>query len=391
MVNETAPSRNLSVMHVVDSLELGGLERVVTDLSIAQKADECSVSVFSINNTGGHRDTLEAEGIPVIQGGKRRTADPHVLRRLWQTIVRNRVDVVHAHNFVPNYYAAAALLPLRRRPPLVVTCHDMGQRLSDRRLRMLFRLSLARTARVAMVSQQVYQRYLELGLISPSSAKVILNGVPTDKFRGGAEARHDARVELDVPQDARVIGTVGRMVDLKNQRALIAAMPALLEAFPDVVLVMIGDGPLYSTLQAQAAAAGVSANVRFAGQRRNVSSLLHGLDVFVLPSLTEGLSIALLEATACGLPIVASNTGGNPEIVVHGETGLLVPVGDDDSLRDALLTILPDAMLRQKLGDAARAWVQANGSIDASRRAYHQYYLEALGARTTAPGATIAA
>lgn len=392
MVNQMVSPQPLNILHVVDSLELGGLERVVTDLAISQVARGNSVSVFSINDTGGHRGTLEAEGIRVVQGGKRRTADLHVLRLLWRTIVQGGVDVVHAHNFVPTYYAAAALVPLRRRPPLVTTCHDMGTRLSDRKLRMLFRLSLTRTARVAMVSQQVYRRFIESGMIAPSKAAVIMNGVATERFAAGDEARRNARLELRLAPEAPVIGTVGRMVALKNQQALIGAMPVLLKAFPDAVLVIIGNGPLRSALQAQAVETGVSANVRFAGERTDVASLLHALDVFALPSLTEGLSIALLEASACGLPIVASDAGGNPEIVADGVTGLLVPVGNGESLTNAFLTLLQDSALRHRMGEAARAWVQANGSISASCRAYHQYYQEALGTtRPAAPEATLTA
>src|SRR5688572_26958764 len=134
--------QRLKVLHVVDSLETGGLERVVTDLALAQAARGDVPSVFSINDTGGFRQVLEAGGIAVVQGAKRRTADLGVLRRLRNSVQSGPVDVVHAHNFVPNYYAAAALLSLRRPPPLVVTCHDMGTRLSNRKLRLLFRLAL---------------------------------------------------------------------------------------------------------------------------------------------------------------------------------------------------------------------------------------------------------
>ena len=104
--------QRLKVLHVVDSLEFGGLERVVTDLALAQQAVGDQVAVFSINDTGGHRRTLEAAGIEVVQGGKRSTADLGVLRALWRSV--RRADVVHAHNFVPNYYSAAALLATSR-------------------------------------------------------------------------------------------------------------------------------------------------------------------------------------------------------------------------------------------------------------------------------------
>jgi glycosyltransferase involved in cell wall biosynthesis len=383
--------RRLNILHVVDSLELGGLERVVTDLAITQAAAGDQVKVFSISNTAGHRLALEAAGIEVVQGGKRRTADPAVLRALWNTVRGHGTEVVHAHNFVPNYYAAAALLPMREPPALVATCHDMGFRLADRKLSVLFRLSLARTSRVAMVSRQVYGQFVASGMVKESIASVIMNGVAVERIGAGAAARQSARRALQLPEDAPVIGSVGRMVPLKNHRALIEAMPALLVACPDVRLVLAGDGPLGVALQEQAAALGVAQAVQFLGLRTDVSSILPAFDIFALPSMTEGLSIALMEACAAGLAIVASDVGGNPEIVQDGVRGVLFPTGNQTLLQDALLGLLQDSTLRKRLGENARSWVCANGSIAAASQAYHACYLAALQeSRRAAPLDTIA-
>jgi glycosyltransferase involved in cell wall biosynthesis len=180
------------------------------------------------------------------------------------------------------------------------------------------------------------------------------------------------------------------MVALKNHRALIEAMPALLAECPDLCLVLAGDGPLGAVLKEQAAALGVAQAVRFLGVRTDVSSILPAFDIFALPSLTEGLSIALLEACAAGLAIVASDVGGNPEIAQDGVRGLLFPVGDQARLQGALQSLLQDSTLRQRLGESARAWVCANGSIGAASQAYHDCYLAALqGLQRTGPMDTI--
>lgn len=363
--------QRLKVLHVVDSLELGGLERVVTDLALAQQCAGDEVAVFSINDTAGHRFTLETAGIPVIQGGKRSTADLGVLRALWQGVCE--ADIVHAHNFVPNYYCAAALLAASRKP-LVLTCHDMGFRLRDRKLRLLFRLSLARTTRVAMVSRQVLDHYLASGMIDSDAADVILNGIDTSRFDSGEALRLDARRALHLPADGPVIGAVGRMVALKNHRALLAAMPRLLGTNPGLNLVLAGDGPLRADLEKQAQSLGVATRVHFLGERKDIAALLPAFDVFAMPSLTEGLSIALLEACACGLAIVASEVGGNPEIVSDRKRGILYPAGDDNALTAALLAMLGDAPMRRRLGEAARDWVRDNCSIAATGRAYDECY-----------------
>ena len=368
----------LKILHVVESLDFGGLERVVTDLAMAQHGRGHDVTVFSINQTAGLRAELQAAGIPVVVGEKSRSLDFGVLGKLRRTATRGNVDIVHAHNFMPNYYAAAAMFGARRRPPLVGTCHDMGNRLSNRKLRWMYRLSLLQTSRVAMVGQQVHDRYIASGMVKPEAAETVLNGIPVRRFTGSTARRGAARSVLGLADDVPVIGCVGRMVALKNQRLLIDSMPALLRSHPALALVVIGDGPLEATLRAQAASLGVAAQVHFLGQRADVADLLPAFDIFALPSLTEGLSIALLEACATGLAVVATSVGGNPEIIRDGRTGLLVPADDGEALRAALQSLLDDAALRARLGASASEWVAANASIDALCSTYDGFYRRAM-------------
>ena len=396
-VASPSPNRGrLAVLHVVDSLEYGGLERVVTDLAIRQKAQGDRVAVFSLVDTDGHRRTLEAAGVSVIQGGKRIGFDRAAVGRLRSAIRAHRAEIVHSHNFVPNYHAAFALIGLRHgprhgepggitRPALVTTCHDMGFRLDNRKLRLLFRASLLRTGRVAMVSRQVEAGFSARGIVSAACARVVLNGIPVERFTpitdASPEARLAARAALGLPDTlplaTPVIGAVGRLVDLKNHRALISAMPALLRDHPALHLVIIGGGPLKEALQAQATAAGLAKHVHLAGERDDIASLLKAFDLFALPSTTEGLSIALLEAFASGLAVVAGAVGGNPDIVSDGETGLLYDA--EPALGPALERLLADVPLRNRLGTQARQWVQAHGSIDAACDAYDRLYREVLG------------
>lgn len=371
-------SQSLTILHVVDSLEFGGLERVVTDLAIAQKECGHKVIVFSISPTTGLLPELLAADIPVVLGGKSSSIDFGVLGKLRRTAVGLSVNIVHAHNFVPNYYAAVALIGVRSGPPLVGTCHDMGNRLSNRKLRWMYRLSLLRTARVAMVGQQVRDRYIASGLVKAESAEIVLNGIPVQRFNGCAERRQCARRVLGLSDDLLVIGCVGRLVQLKNQRLMIECMPALLSLQPNLRLVIVGDGPLESVLRAQAFTLGVAAHVDFLGQRSDVADLLPAFDIFALPSSTEGLSIALLEACATGLAVVATNVGGNPEIIRDGQTGLLVPVDDHDALRSALHSLLTNPTLRARLGASASEWVEDHASIDALCSTYNRFYLRAM-------------
>ena len=373
--------RSLALLHVVDSLEFGGLERVVTDLAIAQRDAGHRVAVFSINATTGFRPTLETAGIEVLVGDKHGTLDRAVLRALRAASVGRGIDVIHAHNFVPNYYAAFASLFARRAPVLVGTCHDMGMRLSHRRLRWLYRWSLTRTARVAMVGQQVCDRFVQSGIVRPDRAVTVLNGIPVERFRNTDARRLAARAALGIAPDAPVIGCVGRLVGLKNHRLLLEQVPALVARHPQLQVVLAGDGPLRADLAAQAQGLKIADRVHLLGARNDVADILPAFDVFALPSQTEGLSIALLEACATGLAIVATKVGGNPEIVHHGDTGLLVEVDDGPGLGAALETLLDDAALRARLGANACDWVAQHASVDALRLAYDAFYAAALATR----------
>jgi glycosyltransferase involved in cell wall biosynthesis len=190
MTPDLAP---LNILHVVDSLEFGGLERVVTDLAKAQQGRGHDVAVFSISPTTGFMPELLEAGVPVQVGGKSRGFDMDVLSKLRRMMVERKVRVVHAHNFVPNYYCATAMLGSGGPRTLVGTSHDMGTRLSNRKLRWMYRLSLLRTARLAMVGQQVHDRYVGAGWISADRAETVLNGIPVQRFTGTAERRATAR------------------------------------------------------------------------------------------------------------------------------------------------------------------------------------------------------
>ncbi|MEY4753559.1 MAG: hypothetical protein RJA44_1234 [Pseudomonadota bacterium] len=376
----------MRLMHVVDSLEFGGLERVVTDLAIAQKRRGHQVMVFSLQSTDGLMPQLLEAGVDVVVGHKRRTADLAMLSKMRAHINERGIDIVHAHNFVPSYHIGVATLLMRPRPVQVCTCHDMGTRLSNDRLRKLFLWSLKNTAGVAMVGQQVYDRFVGGGLVEAAKAATVLNGVPVDKFAPTPERRAQARRTLGIQHDELLIGAVGRLVELKNHQLLIEILPALAQQFPKLRLAVIGGGPLEQKLKDKAQACGVAERVMILGQRSDVADLSQGFDIFAMPSLTEGLSIALLEACATRLPIVATAVGGNPEIIEHGSTGLLVPPADGAALQQALTTLLGDISLRERMAQAACNWVARNASLESLCDSYDRFYEQALATRTSGAG-----
>jgi glycosyltransferase involved in cell wall biosynthesis len=196
------------------------------------------------------------------------------------------------------------------------------------------------------VSEAQRETYLRIG-VHPGRMTTVANGI---RARGPGPGRRAARDALGLGPDQPVVMTVGRLNVMKGHVHLLDAVPGLLRRFPDLAVVVAGQGHLHDTLQAQAEALGVGGAVHLLGQRSDARALLDAADVFVLPSRHEGMPLALLEAMDVGLPVVATRVIGSAEVVVEGETGLLVRPRDPAALERALAQLLADPALRQRFG-----------------------------------------
>jgi glycosyltransferase involved in cell wall biosynthesis len=367
------------VVHVVDSLDRGGLERVVCDLSSEQLRRGYDVRVYCLLSRGSLAAELEARGVRVVCGSKTRGPDFRVVRELRRLLRGSRPAVLHSHSMMPNYYACAARLLAGLSITIVNTRHDMGSTLPNDRRERLYRLSVPMTRLVVMVSEGVKQRFLAGGIVPPRKARMVFNGIRTGDAQCAVPAdRSEARRLLGADPGQFVVGCVGRLVDLKNHAAVVRAVARLAAAYPTLRLVLIGEGPLRDRLTALGGELGVADRVTLLGERSDVRRLLAGLDAFVMPSLTEGHSIALLEAAAAGVPIIATAVGGNPEIVRHESTGLLVPPDDDAAIAAALTRLLCDPPLAARFGANARTWALDHVSVPAMADGYERIYAECL-------------
>ncbi len=182
------------------------------------------------------------------------------------------------------------------------------------------------------------------------------------------------RQTLGLPPSSVVFGTVGRLNEAKQQQRMLVALRTLIDQGEDAALAIVGDGELRAELERETDRLGLRDRVRFLGARSDVPELLAGMDVFLLSSRTEGYSLALVEASAAALPIVATDVGGNAEIVHDGRTGLLVPAGDDDRLAAAMAELLRNVSRREQLGRQARQWALEEGSLDAMCDGYERLY-----------------
>jgi glycosyltransferase involved in cell wall biosynthesis len=204
--------------------------------------------------------------------------------------------------------------------------------------------------------------------------RTIRNGVDLSRF--AQRDRRGARELLQLPPDALVIGTVGRLVPVKNQALLLDAIARLHAEGIHVVGLLAGDGPLRQELTARADALGIAAFVRFLGERQDVERVFAAMDIFVLPSVSEGMSNTIQEAMASGLPVIATRVGGAGELVADGKTGILVPSRDVEALSGAMARLASDAHLRQVLGEAGRHRARHEFGLARMVRDYEDLYYE---------------
>lgn len=371
----------LRVAHVVLDLHEGGLERVVTDLILDSRSRGHESHVVCLRRAGQLAAELTSGQCSVAPRQSRLsllapTALAALLRRL-------APDVVHLHSGV--WFKGAYASRLAGLGPVVFTDH--GRPLPDRLTHRGFDSLGARlTDHVVAVSAPLAEYLISRLHVPRYKVSVIPNGIHLSEPPSAVETAH-IRGDLALPPDALVIGSVGRLDPVKAYDRLLQAFARLQAANPvsprPLFLLLVGDGPERGRLEALAGELRVSEAVRFLGWRKDVSRILGVMDVFVLPSDSEGTSISLLEAMAAGRAVVATAVGGTPDVLgPDGGAGRLVPPGNERALADGLGELLRDDQRRRELGVRARARVEARYSFEAMAAAYLDLYRALLARRS---------
>ncbi len=365
----------MRILHVVETLEVGGLEKVVINLILQQIQDGHECTVTCLFNKGVLSAELEKRGIPVSCCNKKSGLDITAVRYLSQAIRVFSADVVHSHNITSNYYSALALLG-RPGIPLVNTRHGIGT--PTRRMVWLFGLSLLRTRWIVGVCDQAAIMLKEMYPYFQNKICTIPNGIVLEQHPPRTEAHHRQLLrDLDLPEDSLLVSVVARLNAVKNHALLIDALALSTKEVPQMRLAIIGDGPTRTALEDQTRRLALEDKVLFLGDHRDVPELLAGMDLFVLPSLQEGHSISLLEACASALPIIATDVGGNAEIVRDGINGLLTQSGDTEALADKMILLLQNKPMREEFGRNARIWAETEGSVQITAQRYNKLYADA--------------
>jgi glycosyltransferase involved in cell wall biosynthesis len=362
------------VLWLVKGLGPGGAERLL--VTSARRRDRRRLTVrvgYLLPDLMTLAPELEAEGVPVTCLGRRQILDPRWLITLRRSLVQDPVEIVHAHSPVAAVGAriVARSLPRRLRPGVVVTDHNVwdsyvaATRWADAVTSGLddVRLTVSEAVRTSLPAR-IHRR-----------AQAVPQGIDVDEVQAQRAHRAGVRAELGLEPDALVVGTVANLRPAKAYPHLLAAAVEVVERLPDVRFVTVGHGPLEADIHALHARLGLGDRVLLLGHRPDAVRVMAACDLFVLASLHEGLPVALMEALALGLPVVATKVGGIPEVVEHGCEGLLVTPGSPAELAAAVVSLLTDTGRRHRMGEAA-ARRGAGLSIDTAVRRTEAVYRE---------------
>tara|TARA_R110002094_G_scaffold53566_5_gene64926 strand:- start:1034 stop:2242 length:1209 start_codon:yes stop_codon:yes gene_type:complete len=384
------------VVHIIYALGTGGLENGLVNIINRCPPERYRHAIICLTRSEAFAARITAPGIDVIELYKRPGHDLRMYWQLWRTLRKLRPAIVHTRNLAALETQVLGLLLVRCK-----RVHgEHGRDISDldgsnSKYRFLRRVLQPLIHRFIAVSRDL-GAWLENSVGIPSHKVVqIYNGVARDRFTADVAAIEDAEdgsgrqrvagmpAEFLSSADCRVVGTVGRLAAVKDQKTLLLAVSQLLERSPQhrpaLRCILVGDGPERAELERLVSRLQLNDCVWMAGDRDDIPTLLACMDIFVLPSLGEGISNTVLEAMAMGLPVVATRVGGNPELVEEGVTGMLFPVGNVSALSTALLALVENPLRCCQMGRAGLQRVERDFDWERTVAAYLQVYDELLG------------
>lgn len=370
------PNEPLRIAHVLQSFAIGGGERVALD--VATEHVRAGHEVWAVSLEGGPaplQAEFEAHGVRTAILPKAAGLDPLLVGRLLFWFRGHGIRVVHAHNPLARIYAGPAARLAGA--AMVTTMHGESP---DRSRRMWLRRAASRLADAFVIVSPDLETAARNAESAPEGKiELIENGIDAHRFHPDPTLRAKVRAELGLEIGEFVVGTAARLAPEKDQAMLLAAVTPLLRD-GGARFVLAGDGPERQRLEALASDLGVADRVLFLGMVTDIARVFTAFDVFALSSTREALPVSILEAMATGIPVVATAVGGVPSVVDDGETGLLVPAGDEIAMNEALESLRRDPRKARAMGDRGREVAMQRFSLEKTQAAYADLYHRLLDA-----------
>jgi glycosyltransferase involved in cell wall biosynthesis len=358
------------ILHIITRLDRGGSAQntLLTCQELSRKYDVVLAHGLSLESrmTAWERQSVERQIAAASEHGLRDITIPSLVRRvdpvrdiraflaLWALIRKEKPTIVHTHTYKAGilgcWAAKLAGVPIIIHTPHGHIFFGHFSPLATRFFMMIERLTAAMVDRLVALTEGERSDYIAFSVANPKKITTIHSGVNVDQFMKVKRNGREKKLSLGLNTNGLVVGTIGWLLPIKGPMYLLKAMAEVWQYHPDIQLIYVGKGDLEEKVKEEAYRAGVSDMVKFLGWRDDIPEIMQILDIFVLPSLNEGMGRVLVEAMASGKPIVASNVGGIPDLVKHGHNGFLVGPGNVNGLSLAIKELIEDEQLRLKMG-----------------------------------------
>jgi len=371
----------MKVLILIQGLSFGGPEKLVYDMvrCINKHWKEINLEICCYDTLGHFAEKLikEKQKVKIHFLLRKPGIDLSYPFKLASLIKKRNIQIIHAHNATAWFYGTWA--SILSGVPLVYTEHDRSFP-TPLRLKYFHYFFGKCTTAVVAVSGAVKRNLEKYEHIK--NIRVIYNGIDPDLFKpASAEEKILKKKKLGLNQNDFVLSNVGRMDYWKNQRILIEILPELKKNFPQIKLVFVGGGKEEQNLKHLVIKKRVKNDVIFLGQRSDVNQILKAFDIFIFPSLTEGLPLVIIEAMAVGLPIIASPVGGIPELIINGKNGFLVSPTSKEEIKSTIIKLLQNPKLRQYMGKTGRKIFESRFSLPKMVKNYLKVYNEVIKKR----------
>mgnify|MGYP000324001281 CR=1 FL=1 len=364
--------RKIHVLHITYDMRIGGTEMVIKNLVEGIDAERFEVEILCLEpQLGPFGEQLVEQGIKITNLNWTSGFDTKLIRAIRHYLKANQIDILHCHQYTPWVYGALAAAFLKVK--VIFTEHGRFYPDSSSWKRKIINPVLLRfTDHITAISEATKQALVEYEYIPEPKIQVIYNGIKPLEVDTGEV--NNLRQKYDLPEDATIFGTVARLDPIKNQSMMIKAFADVLKDFPSAHLFIVGDGEERDKLEKLVDALSIQKNVVFTGYIAKPANYIALFDVFLLSSLSEGTSMTLLEAMSVGKPCIATDAGGNPEIIIHDKNGLVAPNNDKLAFSDKMKKLLSTSGLETFYGNNAKEIFEKKFSETLMNLKYADFY-----------------
>jgi len=365
-------SKKKNLMLITHDVAIGGLQQVIVNICRTIDRNIFNVTVLCLRDFGEYLPEIEALGIKVVLVSETIKTDYFLFYKIAKILRAYDIDIVHTHNTQP--FIDGTLAALFARVKTIIHT-DHARSFPDKRRYMFAEWLMAHFAyKVVGVSDHTTENLANYEHIPKKKLTTIVNGIDDTKFKVHVD-RDKKLIELGLRKNGPIIGLGVRLSKQKGLTYLIQAMPSIIKCFKDISLLIAGKGALLKSLKREVCELGIDNYVFFVGPRIDMHEIIQLLDIYVLPSLWEGLPMVLLEAMASGCPVVATNVGGNASVINNRENGVLVEPGNPNLLASEIIDLLSSAEKMKKYGVNGRKTYERHFSAEVMTKKYEKLYL----------------